>query len=96
MTHPNILILMVDQLTGTLFPDGPAEWLHTPNLDRLAARSARFSLAISRSPRLTLIALHTLLNETTIAEHSFLPNSSEISPSRNGTWGFTERVVGDR
>src|SRR5690606_16304180 len=22
----NILILMVDQLTGTLFPDGPADW----------------------------------------------------------------------
>ena len=22
--RPNILILMVDQLTGTLFPDGPA------------------------------------------------------------------------
>ena len=28
MTTPNILILMVDQLNGTLFPDGPAEWLH--------------------------------------------------------------------
>ena len=25
MTSPNILILMVDQLNGTLFPDGPAE-----------------------------------------------------------------------
>ncbi len=28
MTRPNILILMVDQLNGTLFPDGPADWLH--------------------------------------------------------------------
>jgi choline-sulfatase len=28
--RPNILILMVDQLNGTLFPDGPADWLHAP------------------------------------------------------------------
>ena len=36
MTQPNILIFMVDQLNGTLFPDGPAEWLHYPNLRKLA------------------------------------------------------------
>ncbi|NUB45110.1 choline-sulfatase [Fertoebacter nigrum] len=47
---PNILILMVDQLNGTLFPDGPAEWLHAPNLKRLAARSARFANAYTASP----------------------------------------------
>jgi choline-sulfatase len=34
MSRPNILILMVDQLNGTLFPDGPADWLHAPNLKR--------------------------------------------------------------
>jgi len=50
MTQPNILILMVDQLNGTLFPDGPADWLHTPNLDRLAARSTRFANAYTASP----------------------------------------------
>ena len=38
MTKPNILIIMVDQLNGTLFPDGPAEWLHAPNLKKLAAQ----------------------------------------------------------
>jgi len=43
MTRPNILIIMVDQLHGTLFPDGLAEWLHAPNLKKLAARSARFA-----------------------------------------------------
>jgi choline-sulfatase len=47
---PNLLILMVDQLTGTLFPDGPADFLHTPNLKRLAARSARFANAYTASP----------------------------------------------
>ena len=41
--RPNILILMVDQLAGTLWPDGPAPWLHAPNLRRLAERSVRFA-----------------------------------------------------
>ncbi|MBK0328257.1 choline-sulfatase [Rhodobacteraceae bacterium F11138] len=50
MSQPNILILMVDQLNGTLFPDGPADWLHAPNLKRLAARSARFANAYTASP----------------------------------------------
>lgn len=46
----NILIVMVDQLNGTLFPDGPAEWLHAPHLKALAARSARFANAYTASP----------------------------------------------
>ncbi|MDH5530413.1 MAG: choline-sulfatase [Paracoccaceae bacterium] len=48
--HPNILILMVDQLNGTLFPDGPAEWLHAPNLRKLAERSVRFANTYTGSP----------------------------------------------
>ena len=50
MTKPNILIIMVDQLNGTLFPDGPAEWLHAPNLKKLAAKSTRFANAYTASP----------------------------------------------
>ena len=41
---------MVDQLNGTLFPDGPAPWLHTPNLKALAERSTRFQNAYTASP----------------------------------------------
>jgi choline-sulfatase len=48
--RPNILIVMVDQLNGTLFPDGPADWLHAPHLKALAARSARFATAYTASP----------------------------------------------
>lgn len=48
--QPNILIFMVDQLNGTLFPDGPADWLHAPNLKALAARSTRFRNAYTASP----------------------------------------------
>jgi choline-sulfatase len=50
MTRPNVLILMVDQLAGTFFPDGPAEFLHAPNLRALAARSTRFANAYCPSP----------------------------------------------
>ena len=50
MTKPNILIVMVDQLNGTLFPDGPADWLHTPNLKKLVARSSRFANTYTASP----------------------------------------------
>lgn len=49
-TSPNILILMVDQLTGTLFDDGPAGFLHAPNLRKLAAKSVRFGNAYTASP----------------------------------------------
>ncbi len=47
---PNILILMVDQLSGVLFPDGPAPFLHAPNLRRLAERSTRFANTYTGSP----------------------------------------------
>jgi choline-sulfatase len=50
VAKPNILILMVDQLNGTLFPDGPADWLHAPHLKALAARSTRFRNAYTASP----------------------------------------------
>ncbi|PWJ85373.1 choline-sulfatase [Pseudaminobacter salicylatoxidans] len=49
-SRPNILIIMVDQLNGTLFPDGPADFLHAPNLKALAARSARFRNNYTASP----------------------------------------------
>ncbi|WP_371348581.1 choline-sulfatase [Ancylobacter sp. IITR112] len=48
--RPNILILMVDQLNGTFFPDGPADFLHAPHLKALAARSARFANTYTASP----------------------------------------------
>ncbi len=48
--RPNILIFMVDQLNGTLFPDGPANWLHAPNLKALAQKSTRFSRTYTASP----------------------------------------------
>jgi choline-sulfatase len=48
--RPNILIVMVDQLNGTLFPDGPAPFLHVPHLKALAERSVRFANSYTASP----------------------------------------------
>ncbi|MHA6644712.1 choline-sulfatase [Mesorhizobium sp. A623] len=48
--QPNFLIIMVDQFNGTLFPDGPADFLHAPHLKALAARSARFKNNYTASP----------------------------------------------
>jgi choline-sulfatase len=50
VSRPNILILMADQLAGPLFHDGPAPFLHAPNLRRLAERSVRFAHAYTASP----------------------------------------------
>ena len=41
---------MVDQLNGTLFPDGPADFLHAPHLKALARRSVRFANTYTASP----------------------------------------------
>ncbi len=48
--RPNILIVMADQFNGTLFPDGPAPFLHAPNLRALADRSVRFANTYTASP----------------------------------------------
>src|SRR3546814_10386139 len=48
--RPNILILMVDQMSGTLCPDGPADFLHTPRLKAFAERALRFRSCYTPSP----------------------------------------------
>ncbi|MGD1878582.1 MAG: choline-sulfatase [Kiloniellaceae bacterium] len=48
--RPNFLILMVDQMAGTLCPDGPVDFLHTPHLKALAERSLRFRNGYTPSP----------------------------------------------
>jgi choline-sulfatase len=48
--QPNILILMVDQLTGTFFPAGPAPFLHVPHLRRLYAEGCDFTNTYCASP----------------------------------------------
>jgi choline-sulfatase len=51
--QPNFLILMVDQLTGTFWENGPADFLDVPNLRALHERSVNFSNAYTPSPLCT-------------------------------------------
>ena len=48
--RPNFLIFVVDQLSGTLFADGPAQFLKAPNLRRLYQESVNFSAGYCASP----------------------------------------------
>ncbi len=48
--RPNFLIFMVDQLSGTLFADGPAEFLNAPNLRRLSDKAVNFTASYCASP----------------------------------------------
>ena len=50
MKRPNILIVMADQLSGVLFPDGPADFLHVPHLRALAERATRYANCYTGSP----------------------------------------------
>jgi choline-sulfatase len=50
MDQPNILIIMVDQLNGTLFDRGPKPFLHAPHLKNLAQQSVCFSNCYTASP----------------------------------------------
>ncbi|WP_282604613.1 choline-sulfatase [Pelagibius sp. Alg239-R121] len=49
-SRPNILIIMVDQLSGSFFPKGPAEFLNVPNLRKLSAGAVNFSRTYCPSP----------------------------------------------
>ena len=47
--QPNVLVLMADQVNGTLFENGPADFLHAPNLKKLAQRAVNFNNAYTPS-----------------------------------------------
>ena len=47
---PNILIIIVDQLNGTLFDQGPKPFLHAPHLKNLAENSVCFPTCYTASP----------------------------------------------
>ena len=51
MKKPNFLIFMVDQCNGTLFGEnGPADFLHVPNLGRLYEEGVNFANTYCASP----------------------------------------------
>ena len=84
MKRPNILIVIVDPLSGTFFPDGGRpRFLHVPHLKALAARSARFANTYTSSP-LCLPARASLRRRAVAvarrASTTMPPNSRPPSP----------------
>lgn len=75
--RPNLLIVMVDQLTGTLFPDGPAPFLHAPNLRRMAEHSLKFTNCYTASP-ICAPARASLLSGLPPSQTRVYDNGSEL------------------
>jgi choline-sulfatase len=78
--RPNFLIFMVDQLSGTLFADGPAEFLKVPNLRRLCEEAVNFSASYCASP-LCLPARASLMSGTLPSRTGVYDNAAEFPAS---------------
>ena len=96
LRRPNILVFVVDQLTGTLFGTkdggGPADFLHAPNLKRLAERSRRFSNAYCPSP-LCAPARAALMSGLLPSRTGTYDNAAEFR-SATPTWAHHLRRAG--
>ena len=90
--RPNILVFVVDQLTGTLFRDGPAAFLHAPNLARLAERSARYANSYCPSP-LCAPARAAFMSGLLPSRTGVFDNAAEF-PSAVPTWAHHLRRLG--
>jgi choline-sulfatase len=78
--RPNFLILMVDQMTGTLCPDGPADFLHTPHLKALAEAALRFRNCYTPSP-LCLPARASFMSGLLPSRTGVYDNAAEVAAS---------------
>lgn len=74
MSRPNILLLHTDQQRFDTIHALGAEWMETPNLDRLAARSATFTHAYSSNP-ICMPARHDLLTGVSARHHGYWKNT---------------------
>jgi len=94
--QPNFLILMVDQLTGTLWDDGPdggiAPWLDVPHLRALYARSVNFANAYTPSPLCTP-ARGSFMTGLLPSGTTVYDNAAEF-PSNLPTWAHYLRRAG--
>ena len=78
--RPNFLIFMVDQLSGTLFADGPAAFLKAPNLRRLSDQAVNFAQSYCASP-LCVPARASFLSGRLPSRTGVYDNASEFPAS---------------
>ena len=90
--RPHFLILMVDQLTGTFWDDGPADFLDVPHLRALHARSINFSSCYTPSPLCTP-ARGSFMTGLLPSGTTVYDNAAEF-PSNLPTWAHYLRRAG--
>lgn len=87
MKRPNILLIMTDQQRSDSLGCYGADWLQTPNLDRLAAEGTRFSSCTVNNPictpsRASIMTGKELPGHGVYRLHDRLPNEEVLFPER--------------
>jgi arylsulfatase len=76
--RPNVLLLMTDQQRFDTINAGGYDFMHTPNLDRLANEGCLYSHAYTPNP-ICLAARHNLITGLTARHHRFPDNVHEVT-----------------
>ncbi|MCP4401143.1 MAG: sulfatase-like hydrolase/transferase [bacterium] len=71
--RPNILIMLTDQQRADTIRAAGAEWMHTPNLDRLAAGGCLYNNAYTPNP-ICMPARYNMLTGLTARHHGYPDN----------------------
>jgi len=83
-SKPNFLFIMADQLRHDYLGCAGTDWIHTPNIDRLAARGVRFTQACANAP---VCAPARISLATGVAPHrSGRLTNSDFLPRRQPTY----------
>lgn len=84
---PNILLIMTDQLRADAIGCYGADWIETPNLDRLAGQGTRFSRCTVNNPictpsRASIMTGRELPGHGVYRLHDVLPEHEVLFPAR--------------
>ena len=90
----NLLVLMVDQLAGTLMAGGPASWIPAPHLQALHDRSVRFEAAYCAS-LLCAPSRAAFMTGLLPSESGVYDNAAEL-PAAIPTFAHRLRALGHR
>ena len=91
-SQANILILMVDQLSGGFFRDGPADFLHAPALKKLSKNGVNFDNTYCASP-LCSPARASFMTGSLPSNTTVYDNAAEF-PSTLPTFAHSLRSLG--
>lgn len=97
--RPNILFIMTDQLRSDYLGYNGADWIDTPNIDKLAARGMVFNHCYTSSPvcapaRISLASGLRPHRTGSLDNHSFLPASTRTYYQRLRDHGYDVGCVG--